>query len=189
MTKKYSNIMETAKSLFWKHGFKRVTIEEICKKAGVSKMTFYRYFRDKLKLAIAVYDKVVEEGVEKFREILRDDSSSSLQKMEKILMLKMQGTHDISQEFLVDFYTISEPGLSSHVEKKTRESWDEIIKDFKEAQEKGLFRKDFNPEALFLIAGKLTELMTNETMLGLYANPQEMIMEFARFYTFGIMPR
>ncbi len=32
-------ILSTGKDLFWKFGFRRVTIEEICKEAGISKMT------------------------------------------------------------------------------------------------------------------------------------------------------
>jgi len=40
---KYNQIIDTSKKLFWKYGIKRVTIEEICREAGVSKMTFYKH--------------------------------------------------------------------------------------------------------------------------------------------------
>ena len=36
--KKFQDIVATAKTLFWKHGIKRVTIEELCKEASASKM-------------------------------------------------------------------------------------------------------------------------------------------------------
>ncbi len=34
VSKKYQQIVATAEELFLKHGFKRVSIEEICQKAG-----------------------------------------------------------------------------------------------------------------------------------------------------------
>ena len=50
-SKKYQHIVETAEELFFKHSVKRVSVEEICNKANVSKMTFYRYFSNKQELA------------------------------------------------------------------------------------------------------------------------------------------
>ena len=186
--KKIINILQTARSLFWKHGFKRVSVEEICQKAGVSKMTFYRYFPNKIELARTVYDKEVDEGIGKFKEIMTNENTSPLQKMEKILLLKLEGSHEISREFLEDFYSNPELGLSAHVAEKTKMSWDEIITDFKSAQEKGWFRKDFKPEALLAMAYKFAELITDENLLKLYSTPQDLVMEMARFYTYGIMP-
>ena len=37
-------IVETATDLFMRYGVKRVTVEEICQTAKISKMTFYKYF-------------------------------------------------------------------------------------------------------------------------------------------------
>ena len=49
--KKYKQIIATSKELFWKFGIKRVTVEEICSQAHVSKMTFYKFFPNKIELA------------------------------------------------------------------------------------------------------------------------------------------
>ncbi len=58
---KYKDILETGQELFWKFGFRRVTIEEICKEAGISKMTFYKYFSNKMDLAITIRTAQVEK--------------------------------------------------------------------------------------------------------------------------------
>ena len=47
------DILNTARQLFWKHGIRRVSVEEVCREAGVSKMTFYRSFPNKIELAKA----------------------------------------------------------------------------------------------------------------------------------------
>ena len=67
---KFYEITDTARKLFWKHGIRRVTVEEICEKAGVSKMTFYRMFDNKIELAKTVLDHIFEESFQKYRTIM-----------------------------------------------------------------------------------------------------------------------
>lgn len=188
-SRKYLAILDSARELFWKHGVKRVSVEEICHKALVSKMTFYRYFDNKTELAKAVYDQVVDEGIAKFKQIMSDKETTPVEKMQQILQTKMEGTNDLSSEFLQDFYSKPEDGLPAYVEEKTRQVWKEVIKDFKIAQHKGWFRKDFKPEAFFVVSAKLSELLSDPTMLQMYATPQELVMELAKLFTFGIIPR
>jgi len=56
---KYQAIFKTGKVLFWKHGIKRVTIEEICTEADVSKMTFYKFFPNKIELAKKLIQQIL----------------------------------------------------------------------------------------------------------------------------------
>ena len=186
---RYVQLLVTAKKLFWKHGLKRVTVEEICREAGVSKMTFYKFFPNKVVLAKAVYDKEVEDGYEKFKSIMENENTSPLEKMEEILLLKLEGASDISPEFMQDFYANPELGLLSHVEEKSREIWVNIIKDFKKAQQQGWLRKDFKPEGIFMFMNKFLDIFNDEKFTELYGSPQELVMELARFFIYGIMPR
>ncbi|MEE4177786.1 MAG: TetR/AcrR family transcriptional regulator [Bacteroides sp.] len=187
-SRKYTALVSSAKDLFWKHGFKRVSVEEICHTALVSKMTFYRYFANKTELAKAVFDQVVDDAIGRFKGIMADDQTNAMEKMQQILQMKLEGTNDISPEFLQDFYSSPELGLSSHIEKKTHQVWEEIIKDFKLGQQKGWFRKDFKPEAFFVISTKISEMLSSPELLNLYDNPQELVMELTKLFTFGIVP-
>ncbi len=184
---KEKQLLSTAKELFWKHGFRRVTIEEVCKKAGVSKMTFYRFFPNKIELAKTVFNNVIDEGIINFKKIMENDIPTP-EKLKKIILLKTEGTNDISREFMEDFYTDSEPELKTFVEERTRLVWNEILKDFKEAQNKGIFRKDFKPEFLIQVASKFVEAMNDEKLLQLYDTPQDLILEFTNLLTYGISP-
>lgn len=187
-SKKFLQILATARELFWKHGFRRVSIEEICRRAGVSKMTFYRFFSNKIELAKAVYDIEVDQGLQKFRTILAEPSEPA-DKIRKMMLMKMEGTHQISREFLQDFYGNRELGLREHIEEKTRQSWKEIVSDFREAQKKGSFRSDLKPEFLLFFSQKMGELIADENLLNLYRSPQELVMEITRFVSYGISPR
>lgn len=182
------HILAAARDLFWKHGFRRVSIEEVCRNAGASKMTFYRFFPNKVALAKAVYDRELELGLQKFRAILAEESNSR-EKIRKLVMLDVEGSHNISSEFLQDFYGHREPDLRQYVEARTKQFWEETIDDFKDAQKKGWFRKDLKPEFLFYFSQKVGELITDEKLLALYPSPQDLVMELTNFISYGISPR
>ena len=59
-SEKFESITSAAKSLFWKHGIRRVSIEEICEDAGVSKMTCYKYFSNKTAIAKYLIEDLFE---------------------------------------------------------------------------------------------------------------------------------
>jgi len=181
-------ILKSAKELFWKHGFKRVTVEEICLKAGVSKMTFYRLYSDKIELAKSVYDKVATEGFIEFHKIMLSDLPPE-EKIKKMLLLKLEGTNDISQEFLTDFYSDKELGLKEFVESKIGEAWELILNDFKTAQKDGWLRNDFKPEFIIAVSQRVTDLINDPVMLKIYDKPQDFIMEFVNLLMFGIASR
>ena len=61
MSQKREQLLQTGEALFVKHGMRRVTVEEICRQAGVSKPTFYRYFENKAALARRIDERWIEE--------------------------------------------------------------------------------------------------------------------------------
>lgn len=187
-SKKYLEIIKTARELFWKHGFRRVTVQEICDKAGVSKMTFYKYFPNKIDLAKTVFINILDEGREKFDNLMAENIPLP-EKIEKLLILKSEGTTNVSQEFMNDFYLGDEPELQNFVESKTREVWNEVLKNYTNAQKNGIFRDDIHPEFFLKVTFKLTELMKDEELIRMYNTPQDLIIEFARLITYGISER
>lgn len=184
-SQKYLNILATARELFWKHGFRRVTIHEICEKSGVSKMTFYKYYPNKIELAKKVFTNEVEEGMEKFNQLMEEEIPVA-EKIRKMILLKAEGTDNISQEFMEDFYLGTEPELQNFVEEKTQEAWKGLLKDWEKAQKRGIFRNDFKPEFLLQVSFKLVELLKDEKLAGLYDSTQDFILEFTRFIAYGI---
>lgn len=184
---KREQLIETGRRLFWKFGFRRVSVDEICREADVSKMTFYRYFENKAELAKTIFSLEVRKGIETFNGIMTADIPPA-DKLKAIITLKAEGTHDISREFLTDFYKSDDTGLKAYVEEVTAESWKEIIEGFRMAQEKGWFRKDFKPEFLIYVTEHLIPLLTDEKLLSLYDSPGDMLLEVVNFFTYGIAP-
>jgi len=184
--KKYNDLLNTARELFWKHGFKRVSVEEICIKAGVSKMTYYKYFPNKTELAKTIFHNVTKEAENTLREILRSDLKP-MEKVKKMMLLKLERSNNISPEFLQDFYMSGEPELKAYVETRSKEAWEALKEDFKEAQQQGVFRKDLNTEFLIRVQYKLSELVNDKTITDLFESRQEMIMAFANLIVYGIV--
>jgi len=151
-------------------------------------MTFYRYFPNKIELAKTLFNIVVQEAYDKFRIIMNEDTPAEV-KIQKILILKFDGTIDISQEFLTDFYSGKESGLSDYVLERTNAMWQIIIGDFRIAQQKGIFRDDLNLEFFFGLTQMFTQVFNNQKFLKMFTSPQEMIMETAKLLLYGISPR
>ncbi len=185
--KKQAILLKTGRNLFWKYGFKRVTIEEICREANTSKMTFYKYFPNKLELAKAVFDRVVDEGLAHFQKILHADLPPA-DKIKQMLTAKMEGTHDISKEFLADFYGDAELGLKAHIEQKTQETWSAMRKDFETAQKKGLFRKDLNLDFYIYVSQKMIDIINDPYLNSIYPSADQLVMEFTNLLLYGVTP-
>lgn len=185
-TKKYNEIIRAAKDLFWKHGFRRVSVEEICQKADASKMTFYRFFPNKIELAKSVFDVASAEITKKFRDLLSSDVPPA-EKIRKMVLIELEGARGMSREFLQDFYS-REPELQMYVEVRMRTSWNEILTDFKAAQKRGEIRSDVKPEFILYIGEKMSDMVADEKLVAMYASPQEMIGEVMNFFAYGISP-
>jgi AcrR family transcriptional regulator len=151
-------------------------------------MTFYKYFPNKTELAKTVFSNVVDEGIVKYNKLMESDIPAT-EKIKGIVMLKEEGTKNVSPEFMQDFYTGQEPELAHFVESKTKEVWGKILSDMKVAQQKGIFRDDFKPEMLFRIAFKVQELMKDPELLKIYGSTQEVILELTKFIAYGISKR
>jgi AcrR family transcriptional regulator len=180
--------MQTGKDLFWKYGIKRVTVEEICREAGVSKMTFYKYFRNKNELVRAIIDQITGDALDQYKALMQQDIPFE-EKVRETIRLKYEGTDQMSQEFLNDYLPEAEPEILEFVRQRTREVFGLILEDYRMAQQRGDIRKDIKIEFILYFLNKMVELMGDKELERLYGSPRELIMELVNFFFYGIMPR
>ena len=185
---KFEAIVSSAKSLFWKHGIRRVTIEEICQDAGVSKMTCYKYFSNKTAIAKYLIEDMFESGIKAYKEIYHSDISYE-EKVKKMLDLKMSNSHEMSQELLDDIYKNQDEELSETIETIKKRMIGIYLDDIREAQKIKEIRDDVKPEFMLYFLNNLTEMLTDQRLVSIYSNPQQMISEVMTFFFYGIMPR
>ena len=89
--------------------------------------------------------------------------------------MKFEGTNDMSQEFLRDFYDHSDSELARFVSETSQRAWVIANNDMKEAQRKGMIRKNINLEFMFAFISKID--YTDKSLLKFFNTPQEMVME------------
>ncbi len=182
---KYDIIVKTAYNLFWRYGISRVSIEEICREAGVSKMTFYRFFANKIELGKTIIDNIMDESIEKYTSLMQQDISFE-EKIKQQLLLKFEGTKEISTEFVKDVYSNKKLGLHAHWQKRTDEFIKTVKNDYAKAQKDGFIRKDLNLEFMFYFNSKTTDLLMEPKFIEMFASMQELIMEYAKLFFYGI---
>jgi len=185
---KKQQIITTARDLFWKYGFRRVSIEEICREANVSKMTFYKHFNNKDELAKYIIDLITGIAMKKYREIM-DNDIPFIKKVEKSIQLKMESSNEMSQEFFDDFHKNASPELREHFNKLVRANLQTIQNDYIKAQKKGDVRSDINPNFILYYLDKILEMAKDENIIRLYKSPPDLINELTRFFFYGILPR
>ena len=185
---KRKQLMHTGKDLFFKYGIKRVTVEEICQEAGVSKMTFYKHFKNKNELVKTMIIDMTDEAMEKYRKLM-DSGISFEEKVRETIRMKLEGTDQMSQEFFADYLPHAEPEMLEFVHQRMHMAMSQVIKDYAEAQKQGDIRQDIKIEFILWYLNKMLDLMEDEQLGRMYDTPQDLIMEMVNFFFYGIMPR
>ena len=186
--RKLREIMIASKKLFWKFGFKRVTIEEVCHEANVSKMTFYKHFKNKMELIIYLINHITDKAMKQYREIM-DSNIPFPEKVKKSIALKLESSKDMSNEFYDDYVRHADMEMLALLHEKSNEMMGAILNDYIEAQKNGEIRQDIKPEFILYFLNHLLEMAKDERLEKIYNNPQDMIMEFINFFFYGVLPR
>ena len=184
---KDSAILSTARTLFLQHGIRRVSIEEICREARVSKRTFYTRYRDKDALAVRVLGELIEESRRPLEVIIAGDLPIE-DKLREIITTKSGQAGETSLEFYQEVMTAdSEPGR--FVRQKQRE-WEERVRGFYvEAQARGQIRSDLDLDLLMFLLTRIRDLMGDPEFQRIQPDFGRMVESVMKLFFYGIVPR
>jgi AcrR family transcriptional regulator len=185
---KFDQIVDTGRALFWRHGIRRITVEEICKKAGVSKMTFYKHFPNKHALARFIFEQITDQAIGQYRVIMKRKIPFS-KKAAAAIQLKMEQSDQMSHEFYNDIMRTENGAFKELIDHRIRESLEMFRQDFEKAQARGEIRQDLNTEFIPYFLNHLIGMAKDPNLSRFYTTPQQMIMELTNFFFYGIMPR
>lgn len=179
------HIIDTATDLFLRFGVKRVTVEEICRSAHVSKMTFYKYFKNKTELAEYIIFSILDNAQKEFESIWKEISTFEY-KIDQFIRLKMIYAKKFSKEFLFDFMNLS-PKIHDKVLDYSRINQITFIKLIEQAQSKRIIRNDVSIDIITLMLNHFIELRDDERFLNLYGNVEDITSSMLNFFFYGIM--
>ena len=186
--KKLQQILETSLELFWKFGYNRVTIEEICQKAPASKNTFYKHFENKFALIKFIMREAFRKGLEDYEAIMAEEICFE-EKIKKIIDLKLKNTGDMSADFFRDLYLSGDEEIIRLIREMTEESMGFIHNSLKEFQRRGEIRIDINLNFILYYLNNMQNMIKDQNLVNLYESPSQMIQELTSFFFYGILPR
>jgi AcrR family transcriptional regulator len=142
-------IYDIAMDLFARKGYTRVSVNDICEKAGVSKGTFYYYFSSKDQVILEEFLKIDQFYVESMEELSKK-YKSPLKKLNELIMLSFQYTNNLGVKSLKVIYNSEidplrkKPRLAS----SKRPLYTIIEELVKYAQKQGELRSDVSIESI-----------------------------------------
>lgn len=180
-------LVEAGKTLFYKYGYRKVTVEEICKSAGISKMTFYRYFENKIDLVKFIMTEIASEGWSKYLEI-KNLNIPFEEKIRATIQMKFDTTEQYSDDLLRDVYDDKDSGLMDLLQRLSSEMMIQVMEDYRIAQKEGHIRKDLNLNFIPWFLNQINNLVNDPGLLELYENNIRLAMkEIINFFFYGIL--
>jgi AcrR family transcriptional regulator len=177
MSHKRDQLIQTGEALFVKHGMRRVTVEEICRQAGVSKPTFYRYFEHKEALARRIFEQWIDEGLGQIDGI-EEAETPFPQKLQQVLSLKQAFVARPGPEFLEDLLQL-EFDLS-HVLGR-------VMRFLVHGQLHGEIRADVRPELLLAAFDLLNSVHHDPRIRDLYPDPETLVRDVFKLFLYGAL--
>ena len=186
MTKK-EKIEYTAKDLFWKHGFKKVSIDEICKKAAVSRKTFYTYYPNKQALVLSILESLTNEMLDVFAVLVADTEKSFSEKMNMLLSLKFEMNKEFSMEFINDFLHPDSAELLEYLNTVVGKSLNLTREFFTNAQQNGEMNPGLNLDFLLWNMQKQLEICSTPEALAMFPDSESMVRQISELMIYGVM--
>jgi AcrR family transcriptional regulator len=177
MSRKRDQLIQTGEALFVKHGMRRVTVEEICRQAGVSKPTFYKYFENKAALARQIVELWIDEILQQIDRIEAAETSFP-EKLKQILVLKQALSVRPGPEFLEDLIPL-EIDLSYGLQ--------QVMRFLVEGQQDGDIRADIRPEVLMAAFNLLNSMQHNPKIRSLYEDAETLAGDVFKLFHYGAL--
>jgi AcrR family transcriptional regulator len=176
---KQTQIVDTATELFSRFGARRVSIEELCQRAGVSKVTFYKYFKNKADLIRHIRDEMIEISFSRFDEISRMEIPYP-EKIDLMTRWRVEFFSNMNEEFVRELYMQDEV-----VEEAKRR----FLQNTTDAQQKGEVRTDLSPEFIWFITEKLNGIIREGSWKSVFDEYSTFQKQMRTLFFYGLLTR
>jgi|GEM_PF-1335294 len=183
---KQAKLIESAFGLFRKHSFQRVTIEEICSVARVSKVTFYRYYSGKEELILFILRLFVDDISGRIEGILKSTISIK-DKLDRISMLKQKLVTDLGEEITGGMMNI--PAARQYAEGLNERIWEEFQNLLQTEQAKGKINPNLDIHKSIQFIRALGNMLGDNSFKGIYNSTEEMISQVNELLVMGLLER
>jgi AcrR family transcriptional regulator len=181
---KYQQIMQSAHELFMKHGMRKITIEEICKTANVSKVTFYKFFKNKLDVSKKVLDLIMEHGFQIYADIMAQ-AIPYREKVEKILAFKLKAARDMGDEFIKELVEADED-MKAYLIEIRQKNMKAMMDMLEQGKKEGVIRGDLDPEFYVFMLSHINVMIEDPKLKKIFPDPRKRAEELVKFWFYGM---
>ena len=141
-------LLDTAVTLFAKHGFNGATTAELAKAAGVTEPIIYRHFNSKKDLFIAVLERTSNQTLEQWDKVLKSapDPARRLRRLlaaNPMVSNKGEGIYRVVVQAMME---IDDPEILAALQTHIRKIHAFVVSEIERAQDNGQVSKAFTPD-------------------------------------------
>jgi len=182
-----TKILGASVELFGQYGFKTITMDDIARRAGISKKTLYQHFANK--------DEIVKESVLWHKNHMfgqcqqqMDDAENAVDAMVKIMNIIDHSLTRINPIALFELQRYYPDGYATFREGLLKQDAEAVKENLLRGIAEGYYREDMNVDiiAKFHIEKSLLLLQPN-MMVADRGNIREVNQEIMELFLFGIM--
>ncbi len=152
--------MRTANSLFSEEGIREVSIDDICRKLGISKKTFYQYYAQKEDLVADVVTNNVRKKKDEFDRMVEGKNIVQILKA-LFSMVNRKKTMVKDKRMVKDIMKYYPETFTKHAEERGKAMHRFFVDRFREGMEQGLVRSDMDVDGVQLLICIMHEGMTD----------------------------
>jgi len=184
--KKFNDIYAAAKKLFWQYGIKKVTVEDICNEAKVSRMTFYKYFSNKIELVLVILGDLFDDATKKYDELFSNNDSFS-EKLKKMLDLKIQLSNEFSMQVVQELYNSDIEEIKTFFEESMTASLAKTREFIELGKKEGAIKKDLPTEFIIYQIDMIYKQMQDESLYKMFKDTTELTQSILDIFFYGII--
>jgi AcrR family transcriptional regulator len=181
-------LITIARELFFRFGIKRVSVEEICREANVSKMTFYKYFKNKDAIAIHILDEIYGNAFKKLDRIMVQDLPFDA-KMRQIVTYKMELTNDLGKDFIREIMLDEDSECGKFLIQKRGESYQHARKIYTDARKRGDIRSDIKIDFIMVVVEYMGKVLLDKNVQDPYPDMAQSLKELFNLLFYGMLSR
>jgi len=180
---KYQQIMTAGTKLLIRHGIKRVTIEEICEESGVSKMTFYKFFKNKIELVKKILTDMMDEGFKVSDNIMAQDIPFQ-EKAKQNIKYKIEIIRKYGDLFFEEVFKM--PELQPFLFEMKKNNIKNILKIFNRGIEEGALRENITPEFYQYLLEYINIMGNDDNLKTIFPDMGQRVEELINVLFYGV---
>jgi AcrR family transcriptional regulator len=180
-------VRRAALELFEAYGPRKVSVNEVARKAGVSPVTIYNHFGSKQGLVRAVVRQMLETNLAGFREIVTG-SQPYMERLRQIFLFKQDRLRTLHSEMLQAVLS-EDPEIRQFVtDLLERRLYDMMLSFFDEGKSEGYINPDLSNEAILLYMEMFRAFAyTSPDLYARFQSEPQLLNDTWHLFLYGLM--